>query len=116
MLRPQGVQFCKSLHRHHQFNVTLRSQQGAFYRHSAQVIDLRGLFNPSDFSPLRRPSTCATVFLEMAKPNKAQKESFILIAAVTLMTLKIMLGIVLMHRWRLKAAREGLPFVEDDDS
>ena len=52
----------------------------------------------------------------MAKPNKAQKESLILIAAVTLMTLKIMLGIVLMQRWRLKAAREGLPFIEDDDS
>lgn len=51
----------------------------------------------------------------MGQASKAQKKSLILIVAVTLMALKIMLGIVLIHRWRLAAAREGLPFVEDDD-
>lgn len=47
--------------------------------------------------------------------TKAQKETFILAAAISVMALKIMLGIVLLHRWRMEALTRGEAFGDEED-
>lgn len=47
--------------------------------------------------------------------TKAQKETFILAAAISVMAIKIMLGIVLLHRWRMEALTRGEAFGDEED-
>jgi len=45
--------------------------------------------------------------------SKAQKETLILAVAISLMAAKIMVGIILLHRWRMTAAARGEPFGDE---
>jgi hypothetical protein len=45
--------------------------------------------------------------------SKAKKETLILAVAISLMAAKIMVGIILLHRWRMTAAARGEPFGDE---
>lgn len=63
---------------------------------------------------MREVAKCDTV-RAMNRSQTLQKESLLLALAVTMMAVKIMAGIIIVHQMRLRAARKGLAFVEDDD-
>lgn len=47
--------------------------------------------------------------------NRLRREGTILTIAVAIMTLKIMLGVILIHRWRMQAEKDHVPFGDADD-
>jgi hypothetical protein len=51
----------------------------------------------------------------MNRTEKIRRESLILAIAVTVMALKIMFGVILFHRWRMREAELGRPVSLDDE-
>ena len=51
----------------------------------------------------------------MRQRDKIIREGTLLTVAVVIMTLKIMLGVILIHRWRLRAAKDHVPFGDAED-
>jgi len=45
--------------------------------------------------------------------SRAEKETVILAVAISVMAAKIMLGVILLHRWRTSAAARGEPFGDE---
>ena len=46
--------------------------------------------------------------------SKARKEKLILAIAVSLMAAKIMLGVIMLHRWRMQSVARGEVFGADE--
>jgi len=53
--------------------------------------------------------------MSVKRSNKAVKEAGILLVAVVVMTLKIMIGVILFHRWRQRQEALGRPVSLDDE-
>lgn len=51
----------------------------------------------------------------MTRSDKLRRQSLILTVAVTVMALKIMFGVILFHRWRMRQASLGHPVGLDDE-
>lgn len=52
----------------------------------------------------------------MTPGEKIARQGVILAIALVVMTLKIALGVLLIHRWRERAARDHSPFGDAEDN